>query len=302
MQPYADGVFQATSERLEFVELDPPTDEEVETLCIDIAKRIVKKSDTWDAADEDDEKILLTAAQDECLRLPLPDRPPSEPKKRPRCALVAGFSLDANTFVSKDDRPALERLLRYGTRPAFAQSRLSITESGKVSYRLKRPWYTGQTEIVLAPLAFLKRLTALIPPPRQHQIRFHGLLAPNANRRADLIGLATVDKTDSAPVPEKIMETTPPEPTGSSKTCSRARRIAWAALLKHVFQLDLLVCPECQGKRKIIAAVTKPDAIEKILTHLGLPTQPPRLAPARAPPQMDLDGTGWGYQTDHGWL
>ena len=31
------------------------------------------------------------------------------------------------------------------------------------------------------------------------------------------------------------------------------------------------------------------DTIEHILGHLGLPTKPPQPAPARAPPQCDLD-------------
>ncbi|MSP26596.1 MAG: hypothetical protein EXR75_15895, partial [Myxococcales bacterium] len=50
---------------------------------------------------------------------------------------------------SDDDRPALERLLRYAARPAFSHKRLSRTPSGKVCYRLPKPYYTGQTEVVL---------------------------------------------------------------------------------------------------------------------------------------------------------
>lgn len=186
-----DGVFADTDSGLTFIQLEPPTDEEVESICIDIARRIVKKSNGWNAdTDFDDDLISLSAAHDEALRLPFPERPPTEPKRRPRCAFVAGFSLDADTSCAAHDRAALERLLRYGLRPPFAQSRLSVTPSGKVAYKLQRPWYTGQTEIVLDPIAFLKRLTALIPPPRQNQVRFHGLVAPNAKKRAAFVELS----------------------------------------------------------------------------------------------------------------
>ncbi|MBA3672210.1 MAG: transposase, partial [Gemmatimonadaceae bacterium] len=53
---------------------------------------------------------------------------------------------------------------RYGARPAFAQDRLAWTDDGRVSYRLKRPWPDGRTELVLAPVAFLRRLCGIIPP------------------------------------------------------------------------------------------------------------------------------------------
>jgi len=47
-----------------------------------------------------------------------------------------------------------------------------------------------------------------------------------------------------------------------------------------VFAIDIEICPDCQGRLKILAAIESPDAIEKILTCLGLPAQPPPIAPA----------------------
>ena len=40
---------------------------------------------------------------------------------------------------------------------------------------------------------------------------------------------------------------------------------------------------------RIIAFVLDPPAIERILTHIGEPTTPPVVQPARAPPQAALD-------------
>lgn len=67
-------------------------------------------------------------------------------------------------------------------------------------------------------------------------------------------------------------------------------RGSWAELLKRVFEIDVLTCPWCGGKRKLVALLTDGKVVRKILAHLGLDTEPPRLAPARAPPELDFAG------------
>ena len=64
-------------------------------------------------------------------------------------ACCEGFSLHAAVVIADHDREALERLCRYGTRPAFAQERPAWTTDGQIAYRLKRPWPDGRTELVL---------------------------------------------------------------------------------------------------------------------------------------------------------
>jgi hypothetical protein len=53
-----------------------------------------------------------------------------------------------------------------------------------VRYRLKTPYRDGTTHIVLEPLDFMARLAALVPPPRAHLTRYHGVFAPHAALRA----------------------------------------------------------------------------------------------------------------------
>jgi hypothetical protein len=55
---------------------------------------------------------------------------------------------------------------------------------GQVRYRLKTPYRDGTTHIVLEPLDFIARLAALVPPPRVHLTRFHGVFAAHAALRA----------------------------------------------------------------------------------------------------------------------
>ena len=56
------------------------------------------------------------------------------------------------------------------------------------SYVVARtPWRDGTTHLVMSPLEFMQGLAALVPRPRLHLIRFHGVLAPNAKLRALMV-------------------------------------------------------------------------------------------------------------------
>jgi hypothetical protein len=61
-------------------------------------------------------------------------------------------------------------------------------------------------------------------------------------------------------------------------------RIAWAKLMARVGEEFPLECPACGGDIRLIAFITEPGPIRKILTHLGEPLEPPPIAAARGPP------------------
>jgi hypothetical protein len=50
---------------------------------------------------------------------------------------------------------------------------------------------------------------------------------------------------------------------------------------------------------KILAAVTKPDAIRKILDHLEIPSEAPRRTRARPPPQTELSRVADHIEVDY---
>jgi hypothetical protein len=81
----------------------------------------------------------------------------------------------------------LKQLCRYITRPAIANERLKRNRAGQVVLQLKSPYKDGTTHIVMEPLEFMERLAALVPRPRLHLIRFHGVLAPNAKLRGKIV-------------------------------------------------------------------------------------------------------------------
>ena len=298
-----DGLFVPGAEnRLTFVPLPEPTTEQIEELTLKIARRLTAVVERLcDDASETDALLEKTAASlQQALaaavkapvspsQLSLPGQDPQPPAK-PLCARVAGFSLHAAQAVSAGDREALERLCRYGLRPPFAQDRLSLLPDGRVAYRLRRPWPhpLGTTWLLLEPLDFLRRLAALIPAPYTHMIRYHGILA-NRSRWRELLPQPPAHPSAGDPLdaPASAAKATGPPAAGQQATsCStppRRRRahLKWAQLLRRVFSLDALECPQCQAAMVVLAFISDPPVVSKILRHLKLPTTPPPLAAPR---------------------
>jgi hypothetical protein len=49
--------------------------------------------------------------------------------------------------------------------------------------------------------------------------------------------------------------------------------------MRRTFGVDVLACPRCGGRLRLVALIDQPSVIQRILRHLGLPTE----APSRAP-------------------
>jgi hypothetical protein len=61
----------------------------------------------------------------------------------------------------------------------------------------------------------------------------------------------------------------------------RPRRMSWARLLMRSLGVNALECPRCQSQMVLLALITAPQVVEKILDHLRIPSSPPPVAPAR---------------------
>ena len=239
----------------------------------------------------------------------------------------SGFSVDASVRITLVDRDvpsyfrSLEHLLRYCARPPFALERLSVIRDAdgriiRIRYVLPRhkaaTWVgrgrgrkstrPGANGVVdLTPFEFLDRLADLVPPPRKHRHRYHGVFAPNHPLRTAVTalavgrGLARVPQ-EQVPVHGCRKRQGNRRETGTGTDCCAAgaspshdtSRIAWAKLLARLGEEFPLECPACGGDIRLIAFITEPGPIRKILTHLGEPLEPPPISPARGPP------TDWG--------
>ena len=189
----------------------------------------------------------------------------------PRSTMIDGVSLHANVSVPAGDRRRLEKLCRYIAWPPVSTERLSKLGDGRLLYRLKRRWRDGTTHVVFQSLELVEKLAAIVPPPRIHMVRYHGVLAPRAGCRREVVG------------PPKSKTVNAKDRDADANDCAHAARrcIPWAKLMQRVFAIDVLECPRCGGKMKILATIHPPEATAAILESLGLaPRAPPLAAPS----------------------
>jgi hypothetical protein len=328
----ADGVFDVRPDgTVRFVPVLAPDHDEVQAICAQIARRVdsllhrrAERGDFDEPTDETSSATLALALPPAARRTP--DASWEHPRTPPRrCAHVDGYSLHAQTCIDALDRAGLERLCRYGLRSAFSLRRLSLDDDGYAVYRLKRPWPDGRTHLRLEPLALLRRLALLIPPPRSHLVRYHGVLSsasairckivprlePQRRGMSASIGCAQHGRDDdgdtTAPTaadagdlgalttqatlttltdvdPDALPTLLGARADDDSLLPLRQRRLDWAALLRRVCDIDVLRCPQCDSRLAVVAAISDPPVVAKILRYLGLPTEGPSCATARAPP------------------
>ncbi len=334
------------AENPRFLPLPPPSEDEVARVLSGTARRIHRLLEVRADGDDDDaltrdEPLLahLTAAS---LRTRIatgchlgerwqrlgdrvdPDALGEDPESSPRVPAYGGMSLHAAVGVPARDRRRLERLIQYVARPPLAHDRLEKRPDGRLTLRLKTRWRDGTTHILMERSELIERLVPLIPPPRAHQVRYHGILAPCASWRDWIVpgpetdfGVPQCHSPKSNPVesfpaggearerggegegarsaehradanggtrydhpPGSAAESAFQTPARTATPATPARRLAWAALLQRVFEVDALRCPGCGVRMRLIAAIEDPEVARKILECLDLPARAPPLEPA----------------------
>jgi hypothetical protein len=173
----------------------------------------------------------------------------------------------------------------FGNTPATRSGEVHVfvCEGGRVHYEMKKKWRDGTHALVFDVLSFIGRLIALIPPPRFHMLRFHGVLAPHASLRGQVVPGKTA-ATQPQPAQLSLPHLSPVEALSSSGTPDDnapkpPSRHPWACLLKHVFAVDVTVCVKCGGPMRLSAFATTPAAIARALARAGLGAQPPPCSP-----------------------
>ena len=68
-----------------------------------------------------------------------------------------------------------------------------------------------------------------------------------------------------------------------TKAKSGSRAWSWAALMHRAFAIDVLECPHCGDRLRLIATLHDSAVIRKLLEHLGMARSGP--SPGPAPPE-----------------
>src|SRR5437667_7018419 len=136
-------------------------------------------------------------------------------------------------------------------------NRLSSWRSSPRSFRARDSTWSGTT-VLLAPAA--KWRPYVVPSTALPDSPGHPGCRPKSAGTVDLL-------------PEVGC-------SARQRTPSRPRNYSWAELLHPVFSVDVLECPKCSGRMRILAAINPPAAIRKILDCLGIPSRAPPIAAA----------------------
>jgi len=170
-----------------------------------------------------------------------------------------GFNVHSRVRA-KTKREA-ERVGKYMIRPLLSLERLSLDErEGQVVYRYGKE--AGELER-MDYLEFIARVVSHIPDKGQVTVRYYGLYA-NAHRgkikaRHEAFPLRMVEE-ELRPVPAK----------------------GWAEMIRKVYEVDPMVCPQCGGQMKVVSFLTDWAVVDRIINHLKLTF----LADRPPPPQI----------------
>ena len=142
------------------------------------------------------------------------------------------------------------------------------------------------TDVVYEPQDFMAKLAALVPAPRVHLTRFHGILAPAAK-------MAALDRSQTAEcrigcfIGRSIFRTGICTRYQRSDRCQSHHKERGSAPqlcvgLSHdqSFPIGRFAVRALRKPARILASIHPPDTPQKILNCLGLPSRAPPLASA----------------------
>ncbi len=300
-----DGVIEPLGEQVRFRTVAAPSEPQLQALLARLIARMVRRL-TKDGWLSQDTETLPRPRKPRCrrrtrggagrpvIRYRIADGPgagqrtltlrspalarPATPKSLAGglTADLQGFSLNASVACSAVRRNRLERL--------------AVDPAGRVVLELAHPFRDGTTHKVFSPEDWMARLAALVPRPRAHLTRYHGVFAPNCRLRRLVVPSppgAAGRKRRQGKGPEAA---SPPEPTTLNDDGLPLAPMTSAepcdGQVRRVFQIDITTCPDCGGRLRWVADVTEPAVIRKILLHVQS-----RAPPCSGLPDTTLPGT-----------
>jgi hypothetical protein len=188
--------------------------------------------------------------------------------------------VDNSVRLDGGDHTARQALAQYIARAPLSLQKLTYDRvGGKVLYHTTyNPYLKQNTSLWSAP-DFIAHLTQFIPPWGVRYIHYYGLYSSRCKARWQRCPhVARV-----APQGWRLShaEPMPPQAEASEPMTvpHAACRSAWARLIAKVYEVDPLLCPRCGSEMKLIAVITDPVEVRKILRHL--------LKVGRSPPGFD---------------
>ena len=197
----------------------------------------------------------------------------------------SGFSVDASVRIPAFSDQARGALSQYIARPPLSLKKIGIKENGDataVSFTFQSEFFKGKTE-TFPVMRFILELTQHIPPKGCQYIRRYGLYASRSKGKwPDKPHVVRLTPAGWKKQQQQVDQDLQPYDVEQADSVSdKESRSTWAKLIAQVYEVDSLVCPRCSAPMRILAVITEPDEVRKILRHLvKIGRSPPGFDPA----------------------
>ncbi len=181
-----------------------------------------------------------------------------------------GFTVHNQVRVAAGDAEGRKSLAGYMLRAPFSLKKTTYDAAkGSVIYRSKLHATLKRNFQVMPGVQWLELLCKHIPDRHEHMVRYYGRYSSRTRG-------AEHERPDA------------PEPGPEAEGLARhAAKKAWAKMIRKVYEVDPLACPQCGAQMRVIALIEDPAVIERILTWLGL-WQPLACGPSPPPESASL--------------
>lgn len=137
----------------------------------------------------------------------------------------------------------------------------------------------GSTSAIeLSPVELTEKLAAIVPPFRANQLLYAGVLAGNAAWRKEVVP-KVASSTDAEREARASLRVVKRDAKRGRDKLPDDAPLGWAELLKRVFGVDGLECPDCGKRMRLRTVVEGSPAALTITTSLLRSTGPPRPPP-----------------------
>jgi len=197
----------------------------------------------------------------------------------------SGFSVNHSIRLPAFSIKAREALSQYIARPPLSLKKIGIEENGEatvISFTSDNEFFAGKTES-FSVMRFLLELTQHIPPKGCQYIRRYGLYASRSKGKwPDKPHVARLAPAGWKRQQQQAdQEVHPYEAEPACSVSEKESRSTWARLIAQVYEVDPLVCPRCSAPMRILALITAPEEVRRILRHLvKIGRSPPGFEPS----------------------
>jgi hypothetical protein len=190
----------------------------------------------------------------------------------------SGFNVQLERSLDPRERDEITRLGRYLLRAPVTLNRLDYDRCGQL---VTVDTDDGQGQ-ELDVLDLIARLVVQIPDKFERLQVYYGVYANASKLRNALLspaGQAQHGGTGDAPEQHDFKD-------------KKKTRLRWAQLLERIWNEDPFLCPNCAGRARIVAFITSPDNVQRILDHLNCHHADPPPPRYRAPPRLSTNPLG----------